>query len=97
MNWPCILPVDLKSSLLDKEQLGQDEIPDYLAISFSSTDYVGHIFGASSLENEDNLARLDRTLADLFAYVDEMVGLDKTLIALSVDHGQPEVPEQDRR
>ncbi len=86
------LTLDFAKTLLDKEQLGQDEVPDYLAISFSSTDYVGHIFGASSLESEDNIARLDRTLADLFSYVDKKVGLDNTLIVLSADHGQPEAP-----
>jgi predicted AlkP superfamily pyrophosphatase or phosphodiesterase len=79
------LTLDFAKALLDAERLGQDEVPDYLAISFSSTDYVGHIFGASSLETEDNLARLDRTLADL-------IGLANTLIVLSADHGQPEVP-----
>jgi predicted AlkP superfamily pyrophosphatase or phosphodiesterase len=86
------LTLDFAKTLLDKERLGQDEVPDYLAISFSSTDYIGHLFGASSLESEDNIARLDRTLADLFAYVDKKVGLDNTLIVLSADHGQPEVP-----
>ena len=86
------LTLAFAKTLLDKEQLGQDAVPDYLAISFSSTDYVGHIFGASSLEAEDNLARLDRTLADLFAYIDNKVGLKNTLIVLSADHGQPEVP-----
>ncbi len=86
------LTLDFAKTLLDKEQLGQDAVPDYLAISFSSTDYVGHLFGASSLETEDNLARLDRTLADLFAYIDAKVGLANTLIVLSADHGQPEVP-----
>jgi len=86
------LTLDFAKTLLDKEQLGQDDVPDYLAVSFSSTDYVGHIFGASSLESEDNIARLDRTLADLFAYVDKKVGLANTLIVLSADHGQPEVP-----
>ena len=86
------LTLDFAKTLLDKEQLGRDEVPDYLAISFSSTDYVGHVFGASSLETEDNLVRLDRTLADLFAYVDKRVGLENTLIVLSADHGQPEVP-----
>jgi predicted AlkP superfamily pyrophosphatase or phosphodiesterase len=86
------LTLDFAKTLLDKEQLGQDGVPDYLAISFSSTDYVGHLFGASSLETEDNLVRLDRTLADLFAYVDRKVGLDNALIVLSADHGQPEVP-----
>jgi len=86
------LTLDFAKALLISEQLGQDDVPDYLAISFSSTDYVGHLFGASSLETEDNIARLDRTLADLFDFIDKKVGLQNTLIVLSADHGQPEVP-----
>jgi predicted AlkP superfamily pyrophosphatase or phosphodiesterase len=86
------LTLDFAKALLVNEQLGQDAVPDYLAVSFSSTDYVGHLFGASSLESEENIARLDRALADLFAFVDEKVGLENTLIVLSADHGQPEVP-----
>ena len=86
------LTLDFAKTLLLNEQLGEDEVPDYLAISFSSTDYVGHLFGASSLETEDNIARLDRTLADLFSFIDKEVGLENTLIVLSADHGQPEAP-----
>lgn len=86
------LTLEFAKTLLINEQLGQDDVPDYLSISFSSTDYVGHLFGASSLETEDNIARLDRTLANLLAFIDEEVGLDNTLIVLSADHGQPEVP-----
>jgi predicted AlkP superfamily pyrophosphatase or phosphodiesterase len=86
------LTLDFAKALIDNEALGQDAVPDYLAVSFSSTDYVGHVFGASSLESEDNLARLDRTLASLFAHIDERVGLENTLIVLSADHGQPEIP-----
>jgi len=86
------LTLDFAKALIDAEGLGQDAVPDYLAVSFSATDYVGHIFGASSLESEDNLARLDRTLASLFAHIDEKVGLENTLIVLSADHGQPEIP-----
>ena len=86
------LTLDFAKTLLINEQLGQDDVPDYLAISFSSTDYVGHLFGASSLETEDNIVRLDRTLADLFDFVEKQVGLKNTLIVLSADHGQPEVP-----
>jgi predicted AlkP superfamily pyrophosphatase or phosphodiesterase len=86
------LTLDFAKALIDAEGLGQDAVPDYLAVSFSATDYVGHIFGASSLESEDNLARLDRTLAALFAHIDEKVGLENTLIVLSADHGQPEIP-----
>jgi predicted AlkP superfamily pyrophosphatase or phosphodiesterase len=86
------LTLSFAKALIDNEGLGQDTVPDYLAVSFSSTDYVGHLFGASSLESEDNLARLDRTLAALFRHVDEKVGLENTLIVLSADHGQPEIP-----
>ena len=46
-------------------------------------------FGPSSLEAEDNILQLDRTLAELLAFVDETVGLDNTLIVLSADHGGP--------
>ncbi len=83
---------ELTEALLMNEQLGQDEVPDFLSVSFSSTDYVGHLFGPASLEAEDNLFRLDRTLAGLLAFVDENVGLDHTLVVLSADHGSPEVP-----
>jgi len=80
--------------LVVKEDLGKDEVTDYLSISFSSTDYVGHIFGPSSLESEDNLLRLDKTLAELFAFIDKQVGLANTLIVLSADHGAAAVPAQ---
>ena len=86
------LTLDFAKTLVRNEKLGQGDVPDYLAVSFSATDYVGHLFGASSLEMEDNIAHLDRTLADLFSFIDQEVGLDKTLIVLSADHGQPEVP-----
>ncbi len=86
------LTLDFAKTIIDAEELGQDEVTDFLAISFSSTDYVGHGFGPSSLEAEDNLLRLDRTLANLFAYVDENIGLENTLIVLSADHGSPEAP-----
>ena len=86
------LTLDFAKALIQNEGLGRDTKPDYLSISFSSTDYVGHVFGPSSLESEDNILRLDRTLAELFRFVDAEVGLDKTLIVLSADHGTPEVP-----
>jgi hypothetical protein len=79
-------------ALVINEQLGRDDVTDYLAVSFSSTDYVGHVFGPSSLESEDNILRLDRTLGELFSFIDEQIGLEKTLIVLSADHGAPEAP-----
>ncbi len=87
------LTVDFAKALVHNEKLGQDSVPDYLAISLSSTDYVGHLFGPASLESEENLLRLDRTLAELFDFIDKTVGLESTLIVLSADHGTPEAPE----
>jgi len=86
------LTLDFAKQLIDNEAIGADAVTDYLSVSFSSTDYVGHLFGPSSLEAEDNLLRLDRTLAELLAYVDEKVGLKNTLVVLAADHGGPEVP-----
>lgn len=86
------LTLEFAKALIANEGLGQDDVTDYLSVSFSSTDYVGHVFGPSSLESEDNLLRLDRTLAELFRHVDETVGLDDTLIVLSADHGGAEAP-----
>ena len=84
--------LDFAKEALVNEQLGADGVTDYLSVSFSSTDYVGHVFGPSSLEAEDNILQLDRTLAELFAHVDEHVGLENTLIVLSADHGGPDTP-----
>jgi predicted AlkP superfamily pyrophosphatase or phosphodiesterase len=87
------LTLDFAKEMIRREALGAGEATDFLAISFSSTDYAGHLFGPSSLESEDTILRLDRTLADLFEFLDETVGLEHTLIALSADHGGPEAPE----
>ena len=86
------ITLEFAKTLIKAENLGQDDVTDFLAISFSSTDYVGHLYGPSSLEAEDNMLRLDQTLAELFRYLDETVGLENTLIVLSADHGGPEAP-----
>lgn len=80
-------------ALLDAERLGLRGATDYLSISFSSLDYVGHAYGPASLESEDCLLRLDKLLAELFAKVDQSVGLHRTLIVLSADHGVADAPE----
>lgn len=87
------LTLDFAKALLTTENLGKDSIPDYLSISFSGVDAVNHFFGPSSLENEEMVLQLDRTLRDLFVFINETVGLDKTLIVLSADHGMAEMPE----
>jgi predicted AlkP superfamily pyrophosphatase or phosphodiesterase len=86
------MTTDLAKAVIAEEGLGDDEITDFLGVSYSATDYIGHFFGPSSLESEDNILQLDRMLADLFAYVDKEIGLENTLIVLSADHGAPEAP-----
>ena len=86
------LVLDFAKEALVNEQLGADDVTDYLSVSFSSTDYVGHVFGPSSLEGEDNILRLDRAIGELLSFVDANVGLDNTLVVLSADHGGPDTP-----
>ena len=78
---------------IEQEKLGAGEATDFIAVSFSATDYVGHLFGPSSLESEDNILRLDRILASFFEFLEQTVGLENTLIVLSADHGGPDAPE----
>ena len=87
------LTLDFVKELVIQERVGQGDSPDYLSISFSATDYIGHAFGPNSLEAEDNLLRLDQTLADLFIFIDKTVGLNNTLIVLASDHGVDDIPE----
>jgi len=89
-----VLTSEFAMQLIENESIGADTVTDFLSVSFSSSDYVGHAFGPSSLEAEDNLLRLDRTLAELLSFVDKKVGLKNTLVVLSSDHGSPEVPAQ---
>lgn len=88
------LTLSFLKALVESEQVGRNGHTDILAVSFSSSDYIGHDFGPDSLEVEDNLLRLDRTLQDLLRFIDERVGLDKTLVVLSSDHGVAPSPER---
>lgn len=82
------LTADFAEQLLVEEHLGQTAgKTDYLGISFSAVDAIGHQFGPHSLEAEDNLLELDKTLTHLFATIDKQVGLNNTLIVLTADHG----------
>ena len=87
------LLLDFSKALVTNENLGQDGFPDYLSISFSGVDAINHFFGPSSLENEEVVRQLDRTLANLLKFIDNKVGLQHTLIVFSADHGMADMPE----
>ena len=68
-------------------QLGNDQTPDILAVSFSATDWIGHTYGPDSQEAMDQMLRLDQVLGKLFQEIDARVGLSKTIVVLTADHG----------
>ncbi|MGI8582902.1 MAG: alkaline phosphatase PafA [Chitinophagaceae bacterium] len=86
------LTAELAKAAVTNEQLGGDAITDFLTVSFSSPDYVGHSFGPNSVETEDIYLRLDKELGDLLKFLDSKVGKDQYLIFLSADHGVAHVP-----
>lgn len=86
------LTLDFALAAIKGEQLGSDAITDFLAVSFSSTDYVGHNFGVNSKEIEDTYIRLDKDLARLFSTLDARVGKGEYTVFLTADHGAVDVP-----
>lgn len=86
------ITADFALAALEGEDLGADTITDFLAVSFSSTDYVGHFFGVNSKEIEDTYIRLDHDLARLFAALDEKVGEGEYTVFLTADHAAIDVP-----
>ncbi len=93
-NWGkvCSEPFqfDFAMKSIEKEQLGKDEITDFLTVSFSSTDYIGHTFGPRSVELQDTYLRLDLTIASFLNYLDVYVGKGNYLVFLTADHAGAE-------
>jgi predicted AlkP superfamily pyrophosphatase or phosphodiesterase len=83
----------LADAALSHERLGQRGVTDVLAVGFSSNDGVGHTYGPDSPEVRDISVRTDRVLGDLFARVDALVGLERTLVIFTSDHGVAPLPE----
>ncbi len=84
---------EFAQKLIAQENLGQDDHLDYLGLSFSAVDFVGHTYGPNSPEALDTFLRLDQTLGALFRYLDRKVGLDRVVVSFSADHGVMGLPE----
>jgi predicted AlkP superfamily pyrophosphatase or phosphodiesterase len=80
------LVLDVATQTLINEKMGQDDITDLLAVSFSSPDYIGHAFGPNSWETLDGYIKLDELLAQFFTTLDQQVGKDNYTVFLSADH-----------
>ncbi len=81
------LVLDMAKAALKGEDLGTDDVMDFLAVSLSSTDYVGHNFGPNSVELEDTYVRLDKDLGEFLKYLDKEVGEGNYMVFLTADHG----------
>ncbi|GAA0880292.1 alkaline phosphatase family protein [Algoriphagus jejuensis] len=85
------LTLDFALAAIEGEKLGQGDVTDFVAVSFSSPDYIGHRFGPASVEVEDNYLRLDREMERMFAYLDKTYGKGQYLVFLSADHAVADV------
>jgi len=83
---------DFTKAAIIGEKLGKGKFTDFLTVSFSSTDYIGHQFGPASKEIEDTYLRLDKDLADLLAFLDKQVGQNNYTVFLTADHAAVDVP-----
>lgn len=86
------LTTDFAIAAIQGENLGKDDNTDFLAVSYSSTDYVGHRFGVNSVEVQDTYLRLDKDIERLFATLDAEVGKGNYTIFLTADHAAVHVP-----
>jgi predicted AlkP superfamily pyrophosphatase or phosphodiesterase len=85
------LTVDFALAAIEGEKLGEGEVTDFLAVSFSSPDYIGHKFGPTSVEQQDNYLRLDREFERMFNYLDKKYGKGQYLVFLSADHAVADI------
>ncbi len=83
---------DFALAAIDNEGLGKDEYTDFLVVSFSCTDYIGHYFGPRSMEIQDTYLRLDQEIKHFVTFLDEQLGKENIMIILTSDHGVADVP-----
>ena len=83
---------DFAKNAIANEKLGAGKATDFLTVSISSTDYMGHSFGPNSIEAEDTYLRLDKDIADFINYLDSKMGKNNYLLFLSADHGAAHIP-----
>jgi hypothetical protein len=83
---------DFAKAAIENEGLGKGAVTDVLAVSISSTDYIGHAFGPNSVEVEDTYLRLDQDIADFLAHLDKKLGAGNYLFFLTADHGVAHIP-----
>ncbi|MBN1186894.1 MAG: alkaline phosphatase family protein [Bacteroidales bacterium] len=84
---------DMAISAIMNEELGKDEATDVLMVSFAATEYIGNVFGPTSIEMEDAIIRLDQDIAHLLKFLDEQIGKKNLLVFLTSDNGMAYNPQ----
>lgn len=87
------LTTDFAIKLIEEEELGKDDVTDFLSICYSSTDYIGHRFGPSSVETADAIFRLDKNIETLLNYLNDNLGKRNILVYFTSAHGVAELPQ----
>lgn len=90
--WGNTITKEMAIEAIKGEKLGKGKDTDFLAISFSTPDKIGHSVGPNSVEQQDDFLRLDREFADLFTFLDGYVGKGEYTVFLTADHGVVDVP-----
>ncbi len=86
------LTAEMAKAAVLAEKLGRGEATDFLAVSFSSPDYVGHSFGPNSWEQVDDYVKLDDELGKLLSFLDGYVGKNQYTVFLTADHAVAHIP-----
>ena len=86
------LTAEMAKAAVISEKLGKGTATDFLAVSFSSTDYIGHSFGPNSWEHVDDYVKLDDELGKLLSFLDTQVGKNQYTVFLTADHAVAHVP-----
>lgn len=86
------LTAEMAKAAVIAEKLGKGEATDFLAVSFSSPDYIGHAFGPNSWEMVDDYVRLDEELGKLLSFLDQTVGKNQYTVFLTADHAVAHIP-----
>jgi hypothetical protein len=84
---------EMTKAVLENERLGKNVVTDFLCVSYSATDAIGHRVGPNAIELEDTYIRLDRNIEDLLKKLDQEVGAGKYTLFLTADHAVADVPQ----
>ncbi len=86
------ITTNFAKKLIEHEQLGKDNVTDFISVCYSATDNIGHRFGPSSVEMGDAILRLDDEISSLLKYVNDSIGKKNVLVYFTSAHGISEIP-----